>query len=92
MCIVLFVRRSLIAKSFLVTSSGRFLKLPVKDNPKDLGTLLMRSKEHYSKNKVMGLIIFTSYKGLKTVKIISQLNTISKLAIPKSIKGCKAVF
>jgi len=40
----------------------------------------------------MGLIIFTSYKGLKTVKIISQLNTISKLAIHKSIKGCKAFF
>ena len=32
------------ANYFLVTSSGRFLKLPVKDNPKDLGMLLMRSK------------------------------------------------
>jgi len=32
------------ANYFLVTSSGRFLKLPVKDNPKDLGMLLTRSK------------------------------------------------
>ena len=32
------------ANYFLVTSLGRFLKLPVKDNPKDLGMLLMRSK------------------------------------------------
>lgn len=32
------------ANFFLVTSSGRFLKLPVKDNPKDLSALLIRSK------------------------------------------------
>lgn len=39
------------ANYFLVTSSGRFLKLPVKDNPKDLGTLLMRSKSTILKTR-----------------------------------------
>ena len=39
------------ANYFLVTSLGRFLKLPVKDNPKDLGTLLMRSKSIIQKTR-----------------------------------------
>ena len=39
------------ANYFLVTSLGRFLKLPVKDNPKDLGMLLMRSKSSILETK-----------------------------------------
>ena len=39
------------ANYFLVTSLGRFLKLPVKDNPEDLGTLLMRSKSTILKTR-----------------------------------------
>ena len=39
------------ANYFLVTSLGRFLKLPVNDNPKDLGMLLMRSKSSILETK-----------------------------------------